>query len=198
MTDLKWTTQRRKVKDLIPYHNNPRKMSEKQVADLRTSFEKFDLVEIPAITLSNVLLAGHQRMRIMLLLGRGEEEIDVRVPNRLLTEAEAKEYLLRSNKNTGSWDWDLLAQEDENILLDVGFTVEELREFIMGTSDKLPDIDADNEEKLEQVTLVLTREQKIVYDSVIKSGQLRLFEGDKNIKDGTVVVTIMQQWAQSQ
>jgi hypothetical protein len=43
------------------------------------------------------------------------------VPNRKLTEAEAKEYLLRSNKNTGEWDMILLPDFDINLLHDIGF-----------------------------------------------------------------------------
>ena len=96
-------------------------MNEKQVADLKKSLEKFNLVEIPAITTDNVILAGHQKLKIMQILGRGEETIDVRVPDRVLTTEEIQEYNLRSNKNMGEWDFDLLANFDEKMLMDVGF-----------------------------------------------------------------------------
>jgi len=123
---LKWHTEQRKVNDLIPFEDNPRQMTEKQKEDLRKSLEKFDLVEIPAIDTDNKICAGHQRMKIMQLLDRGEEMIDVRVPNRKLTDEEFREYNLRSNKNLGEWNLDLLANVDEGILLDVGFESEEL------------------------------------------------------------------------
>jgi 3'-phosphoadenosine 5'-phosphosulfate sulfotransferase (PAPS reductase)/FAD synthetase len=58
----------------------------------------------------------------MAMLGRGNEEIDVRVPDRLLTPEEVKEYCVRSNKNTGEWDFDILANEFELLdLVDWGF-----------------------------------------------------------------------------
>ena len=59
-----------------------------------------------------MILAGHQRVRTMKKL-KQETEIDVRVPSRMLTEAEANEYLIRSNRNAGEWDWDILANEWE-------------------------------------------------------------------------------------
>jgi len=101
-------------------------MTEKQAKELEKSLKKFGLVEIPAIDLDNTLLAGHMRMATMIQLGRGEEEIDVRVPNRKLTDAEAKEYNLRSNKNTGEWDVDKLFAMPIDLLKESGFSSAEL------------------------------------------------------------------------
>ena len=123
---LNWHTEKRKVRDLVPFEGNPRIMNDKQLEDLKKSVSKFDLVEIPAIDTSNKIIAGHQRLKIMLLLGRGDEEIDVRVPSRKLTEAEFKEYNLRSNKNTGEWNFDELANFDEDLLKEFGFDENEL------------------------------------------------------------------------
>ena len=86
-------TEKRKINDLIPYENNPRQMTEKQNEDLKKSLEKFNLVEIPAIDTDNKIISGHQRLRILQQLGRGDEEIDVRVPDRKLTDEEFKELL---------------------------------------------------------------------------------------------------------
>lgn len=46
---LKWHNEKRKIKDLIPFEKNPRKISDKQIKDLKKSLKRFDLVEIPAI-----------------------------------------------------------------------------------------------------------------------------------------------------
>ena len=113
---------------------------EEQVAQLTKSLERFGLVEIPAIDIDNVLVAGHQRMKVMQLLGRGEEEIDVRIPNRKLTEQEFKEYNVRSNKNTGMWDDELLASLfDEQELRDIGFSEQELGMLDFEDSNDLDD-----------------------------------------------------------
>ena len=125
-----WTTEKRNAKDLISLPYNPRKLSDKQRKDLEESLEKFNLVEIPAINLDNKIIAGHQRIMILIALGRGDEEIDVRVPNRMLSEAEVKEYNIRSNKNTGEWDLDTLkANFDLTELLGWGFTHAEFNEL---------------------------------------------------------------------
>jgi len=118
---LTWKTTKRKVNDLIPYSKNPRRLTDKQKADLQKSLEKFNLVEIPAINTDNKIIAGHQRIKILQLLGRGDEIIDVRIPDRKLNEKEYKEYLIRSNKNTGEFDFELLADFNKDLLKDIGF-----------------------------------------------------------------------------
>jgi len=118
---LSWQTETRKVDDLVPHSKNPRSLSEKQRSDIEASITKFNLVEIPAINTDQTVLAGHARLKILQALGRGQEEIDVRVPNRPLTAKECEEYLLRSNRNTGSWDYELLKAFDTGFLLDLGF-----------------------------------------------------------------------------
>lgn len=48
MEKLEWHTEKRKVKDLILYEGNPRKLTEKEEADLTKSIKKFNLAEVPA------------------------------------------------------------------------------------------------------------------------------------------------------
>lgn len=127
MTKLEWHTEQRIIKDLIPYQFNPRKLSEMQTKQLRESIEKFNLVDIPAIDADDIIVSGHQRLKIMIVLGRGDETIDVRVPNRKLTDAEFKEYLVRANKNTGEFDFKMLGENFEvGMLTDIGFSEMEL------------------------------------------------------------------------
>ncbi len=119
---LAWRTERRKVKDLIRYVKNPRKLSEAQLDGLKRSLKKFNLAELPAINTDGTLVAGNQRVLALSLIGREEEEIEVRVPNRPLSEAEFRDYLLTSNRSGGSWDFEKLAAEfDIDELLTAGF-----------------------------------------------------------------------------
>jgi len=104
---LVWHTEQRKIKHLIPWEGNPRQMTEKQAKDLEKSLKKFNLVDIPAIDTDNKIISGHQRVKILNALGRRQERIDVRVPNRKLTKEEFEEYNIRANKNLGEWDFDL-------------------------------------------------------------------------------------------
>src|SRR3990167_8627992 len=109
MKKLDWHNEKRKLKELTPFEHNPRQLSEKQYSDLKKSLLKFDLAEVPAIDTDNKICAGHQRIKILFDLYGADHEIDVRVPSRKLTQKEFEEYNIRSNKNTGSFDFDILA-----------------------------------------------------------------------------------------
>ncbi|HEX8656593.1 MAG TPA: DNA modification methylase [Hymenobacter sp.] len=112
---LVWHNAQRRVRDLVPYEFNPRILEEAGRARLLASIQKFNLAEVPAVNLDNIVLAGHQRLRILLDLGRGEELIDVRMPNRLLTELEVKEYNVTSNVGAGIWDYQVLLDKFNDI-----------------------------------------------------------------------------------
>lgn len=111
MQKLIWHTETRKVSSLVPNTRNPRTMSPKQIEDLKKSLQKFNLVELPAIDFDNKVIAGHQRLMVLKLLGRENEDIEVRLPNRKLSKSEYDQYLLSSNRIHGDWDWDILAQD---------------------------------------------------------------------------------------
>lgn len=115
---LEWGTEKRLVKDLIAYEHNPRVMNAKQRKALEDSLAKFDLVEIPVADADNTIIAGHQRIDVLVALGRLEDTIDVRVPNRKLTELELKEYNIASNAIKGDWLDNVLAEHFTEIDFD--------------------------------------------------------------------------------
>jgi DNA modification methylase len=87
-------------------------------------------VEIPAIDTDNTVIAGHQRISVLIDLGRQNETIDVRIPSRKLTAAERREYNIRSNKNTGEWDLEILQEDfDHKELQAFGFSTAELEDL---------------------------------------------------------------------
>lgn len=151
---LVWRTERRKVKELIRYEKNPRKLSEAQLDGLKRSLRKFNLAELPAINTDGTLVAGNQRVLALSLIGREEEEIEVRVPNRPLTEAEFRDYLLTSNRSGGSWDFEKLATEfsiDE--LLTAGFESFDLSNIFDDTLEVTDDeVDIEKEIAKAQIT----------------------------------------------
>ena len=126
---LEWFTQKRRVNDLTPCQKNPRVISPKQLNDLKRSLRKFNLVEIPAIDTDNRVIAGHQRLKVLQLLGRGEEEIEVRIPNRKLTQEEYDQYLITSNAVGGDWDFEKLKSFNLDMLVDIGFDKNELADI---------------------------------------------------------------------
>lgn len=123
---LVWSTEVRTVSELTPYEKNPRTLSDTQKEQLAESFKRFNYVELVAINTDGTIISGHQRIKILKYLDRADEEIEVRVPNRKLQKKELEEYLLRANRNTGSWDYSLLQEFDTEFLLDIGFDNEDL------------------------------------------------------------------------
>lgn len=126
---IEFHNERRALKDLVPFAKNPRFLKKEGYEALKKSLEKFSLAEIPVINTDNTIVAGHQRIRILKILNakNPDFEIDVRVPNRTLTQKEFEEYNIRSNKNVGEFDIDILANEfDINDLLSWGFSKDEL------------------------------------------------------------------------
>lgn len=148
MRKLQWHTVQKRINDLIPQEVNPRIITDKQMSDLKRSLKKYNLVEIPAIDLNGKILAGHQRIKALQLLGRGNELIDVRVPNRKLTDDESKQYLIASNALGGDWDFEALKSFDLDILLDSGFDQIQLAKFWDEEVEVKPDqFDLDKELK---------------------------------------------------
>lgn len=172
MQQLSWTTVQKRVNDLIPQEVNPRKISDKQMSDLKRSLKKFNLVEIPAVDYDGTILAGHQRIKALQLLERGNEMIDIRVPNRKLTEKEAKEYLIGSNKLGGDWDFDLLKSFDLETLSFAGFDNIELAKFWDNDNETKED-SFDVEKELKKIT-----EPKTKLGEIIHLGKHKILCGD--------------------
>jgi DNA modification methylase len=172
MSKLIWTTVQRKVNDLIPQKINPRKISDKQMSDIKKSLQKYNLVEIPAIDNDGVILAGHQRIRALQLLDRGEEIIDVRIPNRKLTELESKQYLIASNKLGGDWDYDLLKSFDMELLQFAGFEDMEIAKF-WDEDQEVKEDNFDAEKEIKKIT-----EPKTKLGDIIILGKHKILCGD--------------------
>ena len=163
---LKWNTQKRKISDLKDHPTNPRTLSKKSHDDLLKSFEEFDYVELVAIDDDNTIVAGHQRVHIMLELGWGNEEIEVRVPNRKLTDKEQRKYLLMSNRVSGDWDFDMLANLFEmDELYECGF---EEKDFHLGDWESNLDdsVDEDKSDDLDETVKIIC--PKGLKDSIIE------------------------------
>jgi DNA modification methylase len=100
--------EKKQIADLIPAPYNPRQSTAKQEQHLRESLEKFGMVE-PIIfnKQTGYIVGGHFRVRELKKLGI--KEIECVIVD--LNEADEKELNIRLNANTGSWDWDTLAND---------------------------------------------------------------------------------------
>lgn len=119
--------QKVKITDIKPSKYNPRKHSEEAMSQLKESITRFGVVDPLIVNGSpkrkGILIGGHMRLTALKQLGHNEVDVVyVNIPD----EAKEKELNLRLNKNTGEFDIELLAEFDETILKDVGFSSEEL------------------------------------------------------------------------
>ncbi len=88
---------------------NPRQLTKNQYKYLKDSIYKFGLVDPLIININqdrkNILVGGHQRLRIAKKLGfKSVPCVEVN-----LSFEKERELNVRLNKNVGSWDFDSLA-----------------------------------------------------------------------------------------
>lgn len=142
---ITWKLETRKLSQLKDHPKNPRRLSKDQEFHLRTSLEKFGIVDKIAINTDGTIIGGHQRKRVIKKMGM--KSVECYVPDRELNEIEMDELNIRLNKNTGEFDWECLANEwNPEDLIAWGFTCEEL----FSSSAKELESAADEENKEEE------------------------------------------------
>ena len=119
---------KRSIDELIFAEYNPRQLSKEQFKYLKDSIHRFGLVDPIIINKNkdrkNIIIGGHQRTKVAKAMGIKEVpcvELD-------LNYDKERELNVRLNKNTGDWDYDLLANNfDIEELHDWGFDDSELK-----------------------------------------------------------------------
>ncbi|HAS80796.1 MAG: methylase N-4/N-6 protein [Candidatus Nomurabacteria bacterium GW2011_GWE1_32_28] len=169
---ITWSSTARKLNDLIKNGYNPRKLSENEKRDLEKSVKEFGTVVPVVINIgsrANIIIGGEQRVKVYADLGI--ESIECMVPSRELTLEEEKELNLRLNKNTGSWNEELLKDFDMRLLLDVGFGDEELQNLFDDVDMTEDDFDLGKAIKDTPVA-------KVKLGEIYELGKHRLLVGD--------------------
>lgn len=121
---------------------NPRKITPKKKKELRDSIEKFGLRDPLKVNMNpermNVLISGHQRLKICRELGM--TKVPVTYEN--LTLEQEKEMNLRWNKNGGDFDLErVIEMADRTVLLDIGFNTSEIGKVLSEFEEKFNEID---------------------------------------------------------
>ncbi len=174
---LKIQTVEVPVNELIPADYNPRKHDEVATEQLKQSMLRFGLVD-PVIANSspnrkNIIIGGHFRWEVAKELKY--ETIPVVYVDIPDLEKE-KELNLRLNKNTGEFDWNLLAKFDESFLADIGFSSSEL--------DGIFDVDVPEEFDLKKELQKLNIQQiNTKKGDIYALGESRLMCGDSTIEE---------------
>lgn len=130
---------KRKIAELIESEYNPRQLTTEQHKQLTDSLMRFGIVD-PVIVNKHaerldIIVGGHQRTKVWSEMGNATiptVEVD-------LTPDKEKELNVRLNKNTGQFDFDMLASHfDTSDLVEWGFDEKDLQ---LGEDDGQP-IDA--------------------------------------------------------
>jgi len=153
MKEITWTYEKRNINDLTENVDNPRRLSKKRAEELKKSLGKFGLCQPIVVQPSGKIVGGHQRLKTLKSLGISE--VTIALPSRVLSEREEQELTIGLNKISGDFDLDMLANQwDLDILLDAGFTEEELtNEIIPKEKPKIFSINLkfDNEDDLRHI-----------------------------------------------
>ncbi|MDO8558360.1 MAG: ParB N-terminal domain-containing protein [bacterium] len=165
------------IDSLRPAPYNPRKWDETAAAQLRESITRFGMVDPlivnAALGRENIIIGGHFRWETAKKMGITEVPV---VFVKISDPEKEKELNLRLNRNTGEFDWNLLAEFDESFLAGIGFSSEELDE-VFGI-DENPEV-FDLEKELRKLDIAQIEIRK---GAVWQLGDHRLMCGDSTIE----------------
>ncbi len=176
------------IDSLKPSEYNPRKISKESMEQLKESIREFKLVDPLIVNCAKnrngIVIGGHMRLKAATELGFKEAPVVyLNIPD---IEKE-KELNIRLNKNTGEFDWDLLANFSEGFLADLGFNSEELDD-VFGVDDnpemfdlakELQRLDIKNIEIQKGDVWQLGSHKMKCGDSTIEADVLDLMAGEK-------------------
>lgn len=163
------------IDSLVINEKNPRKWTDEQKEQLKESIKRFGNVD-PIIVNSheerkNVIVGGHFRLEACKELGY--KNMPVVFVN--LTPEKESELNLRLNRNQGEFDLEMLAEFDSSILLDVGFTSEDVDDiFPIEKNEEQFDL----QKELDKLDITVEAKKGDVYDL---DGS-RLMIGDSTIE----------------
>ena len=168
---------------------NPRKYSPDMLEQLKRSIVEFDMplpiIANKAEVRANVVIGGHARIKVAKELGHTTVPVVyVDIPD---LEKE-KALNLKLNKVVGEWDLDLLKEFDESLLIETGFTSEDI-DNIFPVEENVEQFDLEKELKklkIDKITVAkgdvydLDGSRLMCGDSTIEDNMLRLC-GDHKI-----------------
>ncbi len=165
------------INDLKATTYNPRKWSEEQLSNLMESLTRFGVVDPIIVNAApkrkNIVIGGHMRLAALKKLKYTKVPVVyVHIPN---VEKE-KELNLRLNRNTGEFDFKLLAEFDESFLVEVGFESEELDRIFEAPEN--PET-FNLKKELEKLNI---KEVKVQKQDVYQLGPHRLMCGESTIE----------------
>lgn len=186
----------KKIDELVPYENNPRKNDE-AVEYVANSIKEFGFKVPIVIDKNNVIVAGHTRYKASKKLKLKEVPCIVADD---LTDKQIEAYRLADNKvsEKADWDYNILDYELSNLSDDYdmsifGFENVDLNEDQYGEDFSLPDGD---KSEIEQITFTLHHSQaefiRWALDNITEVSETF----GNTSKNGNAIYEVVKQWAE--
>lgn len=150
-----------KAGDIKTGFGNPRKIGKKRLEELEKSFEMFGDFGIYLIDEYDNIIAGNQRLKVILMNYGPDTILDCK---RLIgyTQEELRAINIKDNTHAGEWDLDLLADWTADLNVDFGISSKD----IPIDERKIKDIELIRYEKYDYVLLVCRNE--IDYNNLLR------------------------------
>lgn len=144
------------VERLKPYDRNARTHSATQISKIAASMAEFGFTNPVLVDSKDGIIAGHGRLLAAKELGLSEVPVIVLDH---LTDAQRRAYIIADNQlaTLSGWDSDILAKEIAALAAEgfdvglVGFSDEELREFLWHNDDDVVAIGSQDEDAIPEV-----------------------------------------------
>ena len=167
---------------------NPRTWTKEAWKQLDESIDKFGNLDPMIINKApgreGIILGGNFRAEV--LKKRGVEKVPV-VYVSISDQKKEAELIIRLNKNTGEFDLAMLAEFDESLLKDIGFSSEELDEVfsidetpeVFNLSKELEKLNIKNVQVQKGDVYLLGSSRLMCGDSTVEADVLKLMNGEK-------------------
>jgi len=141
--------------------DNPRIIKDDKFKQLVKSIKDFpQMLELRPIVVDSDMVVLGGNMRLKACLEAGLKEVDILIADQL-TEDQKKEFIIKDNVGFGEWDWDILANEWDNELLNEwGLNVPNWAAGI--DENNMKDEDVDIEEEFNPIG-IMDGKQRVVF-----------------------------------
>ena len=188
---IEWVAEKVPVGKLAEWTDNPRYITETEYESLKAKIKDRGLHDVLVVDQNYIVLSGNQRLKALRDLGVAE--VFIMKPGRDLNENERATVALESNRSSGKWDWDKLANHFEmEILTEAGFDDFEMN-IDLGNIDTQPK----GFEKFEggAKTSQPSKRSLIMFtfiDDQARNECMELLGAKKNVIDGEKLLELLQ------
>lgn len=113
--------QKVEIGQIKPNTDNPRFIKDHKFKKLVKSIKEFpEMLDLRPIVVNKDMVVLGGNMRLKACIEAGIKEVPIHIAENL-TEEQEREFIIKDNSSFGEWDWDLLANQwDEDLLQEWG------------------------------------------------------------------------------